>query len=295
MIFNRTKYKLVKHRIYKYLTHLIGRITKQYYFEDFIRVYPNGISFNKFGIRRKSNMILTKNFKNHEKIYHFAGQFVRNKNVADVGCGSGYGCKILEGHGAKFVSGSDISRSAIKFCNNNYGTHSEFILQTATDLNRYSESTFDISISNEVIQYIKEYGLEKKTIEEMKRITKEGGLIIIGIANIELLDDYGFSFDEIKNLISTYFSRYVIFENALVPFGKKRSLWEERLNSGRTGVIISEAINFNETVLPEGVSPELKIGLDPGKNFELFGYNVDTRLLHNTHAWLVVAINDKAS
>jgi hypothetical protein len=33
------------------VTHFIGRITKRYYFEDYIRVYPDDIIFDSFGKR----------------------------------------------------------------------------------------------------------------------------------------------------------------------------------------------------------------------------------------------------
>lgn len=74
----------LRKRVNEKLTHLIGRITKQYYFEDYVRVYPDGIVFNRSGKRRKATKNDMNNFFNHQKFYYFAAQFIRDKIVADV-------------------------------------------------------------------------------------------------------------------------------------------------------------------------------------------------------------------
>ena len=144
------------------LTHLIGRITKRYYFEDYLRVYPDEIAFDKYGKKVPATEYHRINFLNHQKCYYFAAQFVKGKNVADIGCGSGHGCKILKEFGANHLSCSDISKPAIEFAQKKYGAFSEFIVQGATCLKEYAENRFDISISFEVLEHLKEYGVEKK-------------------------------------------------------------------------------------------------------------------------------------
>ena len=56
--------------------------------------------------------------------------------------------------------------------------------------------------------------------------------------------------------------------------------------------MVTEEINLAETVLPEGSVPELKQGLAPGR-LAFPPYDIDTRLLHNTHSWILVALNDR--
>lgn len=149
-----------------------------------------------------------------------------------------------------------------------------------------------MTVCSEVLEHIKEYGMEHRALEALRRITRRGGLLVAGTPNIELSSDHGFSFDEMHALLSAHFERFLIFENALVPFGAARPVWEKRSKERRTGVIVTEAINLAETVLPEGSVPELKRGLAPGR-LEFPPYDIDTRLLHNTHSWIVLALNGR--
>jgi len=94
--------------MYNAITHMIGRATGRYFFEDFMRVYPDGIMYSRLGLKRKAHRNRLTTYLNHRKFYVFASQFVSNKVVADVGCGSGYGCEILHTNGACRVYGCDI-------------------------------------------------------------------------------------------------------------------------------------------------------------------------------------------
>jgi 2-polyprenyl-3-methyl-5-hydroxy-6-metoxy-1,4-benzoquinol methylase len=279
-------------KLYSVAAHWVAKATKRYYFEDYVRVYPDGVSLDRSGRRKKPKRKYINNFLSHCKIYKFAAQFVRDKRVADIGCGSGYGCEILKNAGATFVSGSDISKHAIEFCRSHYCDIGEFILQGITDLNQYSEDSFDISISSEVLEHIKEYGMVQPAIKELKRITKNEGLIVIGTPNSEMLGDHGFSFTEIQTILQDNFSQFCLVENAFIPSGDKKPLWEQRLSEGDVGVIISEHINLSETVLGECENPEIKKGLIPG-TLKFATYEVDTTLLHNTHSWIILAVNNK--
>ena len=280
--------QLAKHMV-EWFTHLIGRVTRRYYFEDYIRVYPDQVAFNRFGKSRRITRTDRNNYLNHRKYYRFVGQFVRGKTVTDVGCGSGYGCEMLVESGAARVVGCDISRHALEFARRRYGKLAEFIEQGITDLHQFPDASFDVTISSEVLEHIKEYQLEDQAVKELKRVTKAGGIVIVGTPNSELLGDHGFSYDEMHKLFATHFEQFVIFENALVPWGGQKQDWLRRLADGRTGVIVSENINLDETVLPESVEAELKRGLTPGRY--LFQHlDIDTTLLHNTHSWIVIAI-----
>jgi len=190
------------------------------------------------------------------------------------------------------VYGSDISKHSIRFAKSRYGGFAEFTVQRITDIKKYPDDFFDITISNEVLEHIKEYEMEEKAINELKRITQNKGLLIIGTPNREMFSEHGFSFDEINTLFQKNFLQFCIFENALVPFGNAKSLWERRLSEGKVGVIISEFINLSETILPDGVNPGIKRGIKAGR-FKFATYSIDTTLLHNTHSWIILAVNNK--
>lgn len=274
--------------IKKILTHFVGKISGKYYFEDYVRVYPKGLAFNKFGKKRNMSENDLKNFLNHCKFYQFAAQFVNKQKVADVGCGSGYGSKILKEHGAVSYNGYDISKSAIKYAKSNFNYYGKFSIASITDMSIVADNFFDVTICSEVLEHIKEYEMESQAISELKRITKNNGLIIIATPNNELLVNHGFSFDELNNLFKSYFSQYCIFENAFIPAGEKRILWDQRLRDKTTGIIVTESVNIDETVIFDGNIPEIKQGLEPGL-FKFADYEIDTKLLHNTHSWIVIA------
>ena len=278
-------------RSWNTLTHLWGSLSGRYYFEDFVRVYPDGTHFNRLGLSGPASRNEINNFLNHQKFYSFAAQFARAATVADIGCGSGYGCALLKNAGATSVHGADVSKHAVRFAREHYGRFAEFSMQSITDLALYRDDLFDLAVSSEVLEHIKEYGKEDTAVHEVKRIIKPGGIVVFGTPNSELLGDHGFSFDEIDSLMRRHFTHYCIFENALVPYGRAREVWVRRLAERRTGIVVTQPIKLNETVLPEGVTPELKRGIPAGVH-AVWGVEVDTRLLHNTHSWAIVAVKD---
>lgn len=283
--------------IYNEIGHFIGRLTKRYYFEDYGRVYPDGSAFTIFRRKREYTDLDRRNFLNHQKFYKFAAQFVSDKVVCDIGCGSGYGCKLLKEGGANKVLGTDASKSAVSYAKAKFGQYADYSVQTCTALKLYEDDSFDVTVCSEVLEHIKEYSKESSALEEIRRVTKSDGIIILGTPNRELLGKHGFSFLELSGLLGRQFDSFVIFENALLPFdADSRARWEERLTSNNTGVIVSENIDLSETVLPPNVEESdilLKKGIPAGIH-KLENVNINTRLLHNTHSFVVVIINHKA-
>lgn len=284
------------HIIYNTITHIIGRLTKKYYFEDYGRVYPDNLVFDRFGRKKEYTEAARRNFLNHQKFYKFTAQFVSGKAVCDIGCGSGYGSKILKDSGASAVYGTDISRTSISYAKAKFGQYVEFSIQTCTNLRLYKDDSFDVTVCSEVLEHIKEYSMEDVALKEIRRVTKNNGLIILGTPNSELLGEHGFSFSELSSLVGRHFDSFVIFENALIPFDYNlRRKWQERLANNKTGVIVSENINLSETVLPPNVGEcdiLLKEGIPVG-TYKLKDIDINTELLHNTHSFAVVIINDK--
>lgn len=279
---------------------LRARLSRRYYYEDYVRVYPDGIAYDRSGRRREAKPNDRANFLNHQKFYRFAAQFVAGRRVADLGCGSGHGCRVLAEAGASRVWGADVSEEAVAFARERYGDAAEFTAQSVTDLAAYPDASVEVAISSEVLEHVKEYGVAGQAVAEMRRITADGGLLIIETPNSEMLANHGFSYDEIVELFgrpeapAAGFSAVMFFESALAPFGERRALWEERRAAGRIGTVVSENINLAETVIPESARdqgpPQLKRGLEPG-TLPFAGRQVDTRLLHNTHGWVVLAVN----
>src|SRR5262245_25833491 len=77
-----------------------------------------------------------KMLQEHSARYLFAGQACAGKRVLDVGCGTGYGAKLLAESGAERVVAFDLSREAIAHAERFYG-HPALRFRTA------SAETFD--------------------------------------------------------------------------------------------------------------------------------------------------------
>jgi SAM-dependent methyltransferase len=283
----------LRRKVFRFLGRVIGRVTRRYYFEDFERVYPNGLRFDRFGRRLEMTSTAEKNYENHRKFYRFAGQFVAGKKVLDVGCGSGYGCEILKGAGASEVHGLDASRHAIRFARSRFGRWADFRRQTATRMSAYPDGSFDIVVSAELIEHLRKYRVEAKAINEMARVLRPGGLLVLSAPNSELLPRHGIPFEGIRALVSDRFDDILIFENALIPLGARKSLWTDRIARGAVGVTISERIDLAETVFDHKAgTPELKRGVEAG-TYRFGSLSVDTTLLHNTHSWVVLAFKER--
>lgn len=288
---NRVSRKLQRatQRAHYAATHAVGRLTGRNYHEDYIRVYPDGLEFTRRGHQRQASEDQRRNYLNHVKFYEFASQFAADAVVIDAGCGSGYGCDVLARSGATEVLGADVSRKAIEFAIQRYPAVS-FSVQEITKMNLYADDLADLTICSEVLEHIKEYGKEDLALAELHRVTKPGGVVVVGTPNSELLGDHGFTYQEMEALFSEEFKQFVIFENALVPFEPSwLAEWEGRLRSGKVGTVVSENVAAGEIAFTGGKAPRVKKGARPGKT-RLGSISIDTKLLHNTHSWVVVAI-----
>jgi len=294
----------ISNLIYNRITHFFDGLTRKHYSEDFIedyiRAYPDGHLFDILG-RRIGCMEASieedrRCFLSHQKFYTFTTQFVYGKAIGDIGCGSGYGSKILKESGADKVFGTDISKHAISYARLRYGRYARYSIQTCTDLKSYRDDSFDVTVCSEVLEHLKEYSIKDIALEEMGRVTKRNGIIILGTPNCEVLGEHGFYFHELSSLMERHFHSFVIFENALIDYRPdSRKKWEERLSSGKTGVIISENIDLSVTVLSPNFEESdtlLKKGIPVGA-YRLKNIDINTRLLHNTHSFVVVIVNDK--
>ena len=125
------------------------------------------------------------NFMRQEHLirYKYASNFVKNKVVLDVACGSGYGCDILLKSGAKIVNGIDISEDAIVFCKTHF-TDSKLIFKQNNSLNLdFPDDSFEVITCFEFLEHIDQH---EEFMSEMKRVLKPNGLLIISTPNTEI-------------------------------------------------------------------------------------------------------------
>ena len=120
------------------------------------------------------------NFVNHRKVYQFIVQWVTNKIVLDVGCGTGYGTAILAEH-AKKVTGIDYSNAAIRFAKRRY-SKPDFRVMNAQEL-RFPDASFDFVFSSENFEHLPDQATH---LLELRRVLKNGGICFIATPNPEV-------------------------------------------------------------------------------------------------------------
>lgn len=104
---------------------------------------------------------------------------VENKKILDAGCGEGYFSRILSDLGAN-ITAVDYSEKMLEIAESRTTTNLgiNYRYGNCEDLNFLEDSTFDLIVSNMVIQDLENY---EKVFGEMYRLLVEGGIFIFSI------------------------------------------------------------------------------------------------------------------
>ena len=156
----------------------------------------------------------------HTISYEFSEKYIKNKNILDFGCGSGYGTKILAKQ-AKSAMGIDISAEAINYATKNYSSKN-LDFKTIDQLKKEDlKETFDVITSFQVIEHVLN---DKEYIETILSLLKPGGLLILTTPNKEYrLFSYiqkpwnifhikEYSKKQLERLLDTYFETTTILK-----------------------------------------------------------------------------------
>ncbi len=149
-------------------------------------------------------------FVEHFKRYEFTQKYIKNKVVLDLGCGEGYGSFYLSKY-AKKVIAIDLDQKVIEFAHSKYQRKNLKYLAAEATAIPFPSNHFDVIISLEVIEHVKNYF---NYLAEIKRVLKKEGVLIISTPNkdnyragtspyhekefssmelIELISKYGFT------------------------------------------------------------------------------------------------------
>lgn len=127
---------------------------------------------------------------------------VEQKNILDVGCGTGANMDFLKQKGFQ-VKGIDMSEEALKFCKEK---GLDVQLGLAGNI-PFRENNFDIVIACDVLEHIKN---DVEAIKEIARVLKKNGLFIATVPAHQFLWSYH---DEALHHIRRYSKRY--FKNTV--------------------------------------------------------------------------------
>lgn len=115
-------------------------------------------------------------FLRHKKSYFSISQHCNDKIVMDFGCGFGYGAFLLSGTSKKVI-GVDIEQAIISQCIKKYKSKNLIFQLIESDKKiPYKDSFFDIVVSSQVIEHVKDV---TSYLIELKRILKANGKLFI--------------------------------------------------------------------------------------------------------------------
>ncbi|HDQ00099.1 MAG TPA: class I SAM-dependent methyltransferase [bacterium] len=118
-------------------------------------------------------------FARHQFAYRYVQQFVENKTVVDIGCGSGYGSHILAQR-AKLVCGIDHDPEIVAYCRQRYhNSNLSFLQMDATRLN--PDQQFDIVVNFQMIEHVEDM---ESFIDVLRQAAKPEGMIYISTPRI---------------------------------------------------------------------------------------------------------------
>jgi len=117
----------------------------------------------------------------HISRYIFAASLIQDKTILDVACGTGYGVDFLVKSGARRAVGVDISIEAINYAQDRFGRDKSvsFVCADGIEL-PCVDDFFDIVISFETIEHIRQYG---RFLFECRRVLRKDGLFICSTPN----------------------------------------------------------------------------------------------------------------
>ena len=106
---------------------------------------------------------------------------VNQKSLLDIGCGSGERtiriAKYFDIH-TQYTYGVDSNNRQIAACRKMFNAE---VIDLESDSLPYHDNYFDLVVCNQVLEHLKNY---KKVLDDMIRVTRERGYIVIGVPNL---------------------------------------------------------------------------------------------------------------
>jgi len=117
----------------------------------------------------------------HLDRYQFAAAHVRDRSVADIACGTGYGSRVLRQQGAATeVWGIDICPEAIDYALARHAVEGVHFRQAPGEATGLPAATFQAVVSFETIEHVPD---DRALLKEFARILVPGGLLICSTPN----------------------------------------------------------------------------------------------------------------
>lgn len=101
----------------------------------------------------------------------------KDKRVLDLGCGFGWHCQYAVEHGAKAVTGIDLSEKMLAIAKEKTDQKIRYLQMPSEDIS-FDENSFDIVISSLAFHYIESF---ERIAERVSRCLAEGGDFVFSV------------------------------------------------------------------------------------------------------------------
>jgi ubiquinone/menaquinone biosynthesis C-methylase UbiE len=108
-------------------------------------------------------------------LFQRMGLDIRNKDVLEIGCGNGHGAYLLNQRSPRSYVGLDVMEEQIEKACRRYPAY-QFLVQDATDLSQFADSSKDVVVIFGVLHHIPEW---RKVIDEVRRVLKPDGSFFV--------------------------------------------------------------------------------------------------------------------
>ena len=108
-------------------------------------------------------------------MFRHMGLDLQNKDVLEIGCGSGYGAYLLNQLQPKSYIGLDVMTEQVELAQKKYPQF-KFLIQDAEDLSQFENESKDIVIIFGVLHHIPNW---RKAIDEITRVLKPNGSLFL--------------------------------------------------------------------------------------------------------------------
>jgi ubiquinone/menaquinone biosynthesis C-methylase UbiE len=159
----------------------------------------------------------------HLARYAFATSFTKDKCVLDIACGEGYGSYLLSKSSKKLI-GVDLSHEIIKHATKKYSRNNLSFCSGSIFNLPFEKEYFDVIVCFETIEHVLN---QEKAIEELKRVLKPNGILIISTPEKDVFNKDGIgpyshfhekelSSIEFSNLINSFFMNFEFLKQVYI-------------------------------------------------------------------------------